>query len=166
MVLGRPGAGCSTLLKVLANQREDYHAVEGTIYYDAMTPHEIEKHYRGDVQYCPEDDRHFPMLTVRQTLTFSAKTRAPRQRVAGHDRPSFVGFITDITMTLFGLMRVANTPVGDQAIRGVSGGEKKRVSYEDPIFEAQLANYGTESPRVLIPEVCYIHGISKILALL
>ncbi len=103
---------------------------------------------------------------MRQTLTFSAKTRAPRQRVAGHDRPSFVGFITDITMTLFGLLRVANTPVGDQAIRGVSGGEKKRVSYEDPIFEAQLANYGTESPRVLIPEVCYIHGISKILALL
>ncbi|KAF8345691.1 pleiotropic drug resistance ABC transporter, partial [Amanita rubescens] len=149
LVLGRPGAGCSTLLKVLANQREDYHAVEGTVYYDAMTPHEIEKHYRGDVQYCPEDDRHFPMLTVRQTLAFSAKTRAPRQRVVGHDRRSFVGFITDITMTLFGLMRVSNTPVGDQAIRGVSGGEKKRVSIAESLNTRSLLHTWDNSTRGL-----------------
>jgi ATP-binding cassette subfamily G (WHITE) protein 2 (SNQ2) len=130
VVLGRPGAGCSTLLKVLANERDDYKAVEGTVYYDAMTPHEIERHYRGDVQYCPEDDRHFPMLSVRQTLSFAAKTRAPDQRVSlmGQDSRSFVQFVTDITMTIFGLMRVSSTPVGDQTIRGVSGGEKKRVS--------------------------------------
>lgn len=130
MVLGRPGAGCSTLLKVLANERDDYNAVEGTVYYDAMTPHEIERHYRGDVQYCPEDDRHFPMLTVGQTLSFAAKTRAPDQQVSlmGQDSRSFVQFVTDITMTIFGLMRVSSTPVGDQTIRGVSGGEKKRVS--------------------------------------
>ena len=128
MVLGRPGAGCSTLLKVLANERDDYYGVEGTVYYDAMTPHEIERHYRGDVQYCPEDDRHFPMLSVSQTLNFAAKTRAPDLRVMGQDRRSFVQFVTDITMTIFGLIRVSSTPVGDQTIRGVSGGEKKRVS--------------------------------------
>lgn len=129
MVLGRPGAGCSTFLKILANERDDYYSVGGTVYYDAMTPQEIERHYRGDVQYCPEDDRHFPMLTVRQTLNFAAKTRAPEQRVRmGQDSRSFVQFITDMTMTIFGLMRVSSTPVGDQTIRGVSGGEKKRVS--------------------------------------
>jgi ATP-binding cassette subfamily G (WHITE) protein 2 (SNQ2) len=36
--------------------------------------------------------------------------------------------MTDITETIFGLRLVKNTPVGDAAIRGVSGGEKKRVS--------------------------------------
>ena len=67
MVLGRPGSGCSTLLKTLANQRQEYHSVQGEVWYDSLTPEQIEKHYRGDVQYCP-DDVHFLALTTAQTL--------------------------------------------------------------------------------------------------
>lgn len=62
MVLGRPGSGCSTLLKTIANQRGEYHSVEGEVYYDSLSPEEVAKHYRGDVTYCPEDDgmlKHF-----------------------------------------------------------------------------------------------------------
>ncbi|KAK7683573.1 hypothetical protein QCA50_013411 [Cerrena zonata] len=65
LVLGRPGAGCTSLLKVLANQRDEYHEVKGEVNYDSFTPQEVNKHYRGDVQYCPEDDVHFPTLTGR-----------------------------------------------------------------------------------------------------
>ena len=54
VVLGRPGSGCSTLLKVLANHRAEYHAVEGHVDYDSFSPRAIEKHHRGDVQYSPE----------------------------------------------------------------------------------------------------------------
>jgi ATP-binding cassette subfamily G (WHITE) protein 2 (SNQ2) len=54
VVLGRPGSGCSTLLKILANQRAEYHAVEGHVDYDSFSPRAIEKHHRGDVQYSPE----------------------------------------------------------------------------------------------------------------
>lgn len=128
MVLGRPGSGCSTLLKVLANQRKEYHSVEGNLYYDSFTPQQIERHYRGDVQYCPEDDVHFPTLKVGETILFAAKTRTPHQRVSGQTRKQYTRFITDIAITIFGLKHVRNTPVGDASIRGVSGGEKKRVS--------------------------------------
>lgn len=68
LVLGRPGSGCTSLLKVLANQRSSFHAVEGELSYDGITPEYMAKHYRGDVGYSPEDDVHFPSLTVRQTL--------------------------------------------------------------------------------------------------
>ncbi|KAF5379148.1 hypothetical protein D9615_006042 [Tricholomella constricta] len=127
LVLGRPGSGCTTFLKTLANMRDEYHAVNGEVHYDSLSPSDIEKHYRGDVQYCPEDDVHFPTLTVEQTLEFAAKTRTPRSR-AGETRKAYNGLMTDILTTLFGLRHARKTPVGDAAVRGVSGGEKKRVS--------------------------------------
>ena len=128
VVLGRPGSGCSTFLKVLANQREEFYAVDGDVYYDSLTPRQVSQHYRGDVQYCPEDDIHFPTLTVGQTLHFAAKTRAPQSRIKNLSRSQYTRKITDIHSTIFGLNHVKDTPVGDASIRGISGGEKKRVS--------------------------------------
>ena len=128
VVLGRPGSGCSTLLKVIANQREEFHSVKGDVYYDSLTPSQIAKHYRGDVQYCPEDDTHFPTLTVGQTILFAAKCRAPQTRIPGISRDEYIRKIADMYLTIFGLNHVKDTPVGDASIRGVSGGEKKRVS--------------------------------------
>lgn len=127
MVLGRPGSGCTTLLKTLANSREEYHAVNGAIYYDSISSDDLKNHVRGDVQYCPEDDIHFPTLTVDQTLSFAAKTRAPRVRI-GHTRQEYTKLITDVLTTTFGLNHAKKTPIGNAAIHGISGGEKKRVS--------------------------------------
>ncbi|RDB26892.1 Brefeldin A resistance protein [Hypsizygus marmoreus] len=127
LVLGRPGSGCTTLLKTLANLREEFYAVEGEVHYDSISPEDLQNHFRGDVQYCPEDDVHFPTLTVDQTLKFATKTRTPRTR-AGETRADYVKLMTDILTTIFGLRHAKKTPVGDAAIRGVSGGEKKRVS--------------------------------------
>lgn len=132
MVLGRPGSGCSTLLKTLTNQRDEYHSVNGEVHYDSLSPDDIARHYRGDVQYSPEEDIHFPTLTVQQTLDFAAKTRAPEQRL-GHSRQAYTKLVTDLLATIFGLGHTRNTPVGDAAIRGVSGGEKKRVSISEAL---------------------------------
>ena len=53
VVLGRPGAGCSTLLKTLANQHETYRSVTGFMHYaNGISPHDLHKHFRGDVVYC------------------------------------------------------------------------------------------------------------------
>jgi len=68
LVLGKPGSGCTSFLKVLANQRETFHAVQGQVSYDGISPEYMVKHYRGDLGYSPEDDIHFPTLTVRETL--------------------------------------------------------------------------------------------------
>ncbi|KIY72686.1 pleiotropic drug resistance ABC transporter [Cylindrobasidium torrendii FP15055 ss-10] len=129
LVLGRPGSGCSTLLKTLTNQRGEYHAVHGNVRYDALSSAQVESHYRGDVQYSPEDDVLFPSLTVQNTVEFAAKTRAPRD--AGGIATStseYVKTVTDILITVFGLNHARDTPIGNASIRGVSGGEKKRVA--------------------------------------
>lgn len=132
VVLGSPGSGCSTLLKVLANQRDEYHAVEGEVHYDSLSPADVAAHYRGDIVYCPEDDVHFPTLTVGQTLNFAMKTRTPQSR-PNVSRPAFREFFRNVLQTVFGLSHVKDTPVGDAAIRGVSGGEKKRVSIAEAL---------------------------------
>lgn len=130
--MGRPGSGCSTLLKTLANQTQEYQSVLGSVHYDSLSPKEIEQSFRGDVQYCPEDDVHFPSLTVEDTLRFAAKTRAPQART-GETRTEYVNAITEMLMTIFGLKHARRTPVGDASIRGVSGGEKKRVSIAEAL---------------------------------
>lgn len=78
---------------------------------------------------------HFPTLTVDQTLRFAAKTRTPRQRLQNQTRDQFVSTTTDVLTAILGLQHAKKTPVGDVAIHGVSGGEKKRVS----IAEAMAA---------------------------
>ncbi|KZT66729.1 hypothetical protein DAEQUDRAFT_714433 [Daedalea quercina L-15889] len=130
LVLGSPGAGCSTLLKILANERKEFYQILGNVWYDDFTPQEIEKHYRGDLQYCPEDDVHFATLTVRQTLDFAAKTRTPHARL-DTTREQHREMMIDVLTTLFGLRHVKDTRVGNARIRGVSGGEKKRVSISE-----------------------------------
>ncbi|TFK52853.1 hypothetical protein OE88DRAFT_1627317 [Heliocybe sulcata] len=149
LVLGRPGSGCSTLLKTLANQRDEYHAVEGDVMYDTFTPSEVAKRYRGDVQYSPEDDIHFPTLTVEQTISFAAKTRTPRARIDGISRDQYVKHMVDMLTTIFGLRHVRNTLVGDASIRGVSGGEKKRVSIAEALATNSLFNSWDNSTRGL-----------------
>jgi ATP-binding cassette subfamily G (WHITE) protein 2 (SNQ2) len=132
VVLGMPGSGCSTLLKIIANLRDEYHAVEGDVYYDSISREDLRKYYRGDIQYCPEDDVHFPTLTVDQTLQFAAKTRTPHTRI-DHTRKEHTKRITDLLITIFGLGHARKTAVGDAAIRGVSGGERKRVSIAEAL---------------------------------
>ena len=149
VVLGRPGAGCSTLLKVLANQRGEYHSVSGTVHYDSLSPAELAAHFRGDVQYCPEDDVHFPTLSVEQTLAFAAKTRAPKGRFEGYSRQQYVKMMVDVLTTIFGLKHVKGTKVGDAWIRGVSGGQKKRVSLSEALATRSLVNCWDNSTRGL-----------------
>ncbi|KAG0701458.1 ABC-2 type transporter-domain-containing protein [Suillus ampliporus] len=133
LVLGRPGSGCSTLLKTLANQRGEYHAVEGQVLYDSFTPKEIHDSFRGDVTYCPEDDVHFPTLTVNQTLSFAVRNRTPATRLLGQTREDYVEDTTTMLMKVLGLYRSKDTLVGNAQIQGVSGGERKRVSIAETL---------------------------------
>ncbi|KAI0318679.1 pleiotropic drug resistance ABC transporter [Amylostereum chailletii] len=132
LVLGSPGSGCSTLLKVLANQRHEYHSVHGEVLYDSFSPADVEAHFRGDVIYSPEDDVHFPTLTVDQTLEFATATRAPHSRASE-------GTLSPSTLErVFGLLHVKDTIVGDASIRGISGGERKRVSISEALATRPL----------------------------
>ncbi|KAF9242291.1 ABC-2 type transporter-domain-containing protein [Melanogaster broomeanus] len=149
LVLGNPGSGCSTFLKTLANQRGEYHAVHGDVYYDSFTPKDIAERYRGDVVYCPEDDTHFPTLTVEQTLTFAAAMRTPQNQLANQSREDYAKMVAELLMRIFGLAHARHTVVGDASIRGLSGGEKKRLSIAETLSCRSRINAWDSSTRGL-----------------
>ena len=142
LVLGRPGSGCSTFLKVLGNQRFGYVDVSGHVTYGGTSAADMMKNYRGEVLYNPEDDLHYPTLTVRDTLTFALTTRTPdkRSRQPGESRLDYVREFLRVVAKLFWIEHTMTTKVGDAFIRGVSGGEKKRVS----IAEAMITKASTQ----------------------
>ncbi|KAJ5248930.1 ABC multidrug transporter atrF [Penicillium chermesinum] len=127
LVLGRPGAGCSTFLKAIANDRSSFAGVLGEVSYGGISAEEQNKHFRGEVNYNPEDDQHFPALTVWQTLKFSLMNKTRK-----HDRAS-IPIIIDALLKMFGIGHTRNTLVGNEYVRGVSGGERKRVSIAETL---------------------------------
>jgi ABC-type ATPase with predicted acetyltransferase domain len=51
LVLGRPGSGCTTFLKVIANQRFGYSSVTGDVMYGPFNAEAFAKRYRGEATY-------------------------------------------------------------------------------------------------------------------
>ena len=127
LVLGRPGSGCSTFLKAIANNRDGFAAVEGDVHYGGMSAAEQAKHFRGEVIYNPEDDQHLPNLNVWQTLKFSLMNKTKKNSTKD------IPIIIDSLLKMFGISHTKFTPVGNEFVRGVSGGERKRVSIAETL---------------------------------
>ncbi|SCU91632.1 LAMI_0E06656g1_1 [Lachancea mirantina] len=127
-VVGRPGAGCSTLLKCLSGETSELVEVRGDFSYDGLDQHEMMQNFKGYVIYCPELDFHFPKITVKETIDFALKCKTPRVRIDSMTRHQYVDSMRDLWCTVFGLRHTYATKVGNDFVRGVSGGERKRVS--------------------------------------
>lgn len=134
LVLGRPGAGCSSLLKTLGGTDLDlFTSTAGDIRYDGLPQKEMLKKFRSDLIYNPELDIHMPHLTVEQTLKFAIACKTPSMRINGITREEFIDAMKEILATVFGLRHAYHTKVGNDFVRGVSGGERKRVSIAEAL---------------------------------
>ena len=127
-VVGRPGAGCSTLLKCVSGETSELVEVTGDFSYDGLSQAEMMEKFKGYVIYCPELDFHFPKITVKETIDFALKCKTPRVRIDHLSRNQYVDNMRDLWCTVFGLRHTYATNVGNDVVRGVSGGERKRVS--------------------------------------
>ncbi|KAI0966753.1 ABC transporter PeaB1 [Xylaria arbuscula] len=122
LVIGKPGSGCTTFLKALSNMGDEYKSVTGGLTYGGRAAND------GDqdpvrLTFCAEEDSHLPTLTVAQTLRFAlTATWDPN---ASKDT---INATVKKLAECVGLGHVLNTKVGNAAIRGVSGGERRRVS--------------------------------------
>lgn len=135
LVLGKPGSGCTTFLKSIANQRWGYTAVTGDVLYGPFTAKEF-KQYRGEAVYNQEDDIHHATLTVEQTLGFAFDTKVSKKLPAGTTKRKFKEEVISMLLKMFNIEHTRKTVVGDALVRGVSGGERKRVS----IAEMMITN--------------------------
>jgi ATP-binding cassette, subfamily G (WHITE), member 2, SNQ2 len=128
LVLGKPGSGCTTFLKVISNQRFGYTSVDGEVMYGPFDAKNFAKKYRGEALYNQEDDVHHPSLTVGQTLGFALDTKTPAKRPIGMSKKEFKERVVALLLKMFNIEHTKDTVVGGPFMRGISGGERKRVS--------------------------------------
>lgn len=119
-VLGASGSGKSTLIDALAN-RIAKGSLKGSI---TLNGEVLESRLLKVISaYVMQDDLLFPMLTVEETLMFSAEFRLPRTLSKSKKKMRVQALIDQL-----GLRNAAKTIIGDEGHRGVSGGERRRVS--------------------------------------
>ncbi|KAF8364750.1 hypothetical protein HHK36_033276 [Tetracentron sinense] len=119
-VLGGSGSGKSTLIDALAN-RIAKGSLKGSI---TLNGEALESRLLKVISaYVMQDDLLFPMLTVEETLMFSAEFRLPRSLSKSKKKARVQALIDQL-----GLRNAAKTVIGDEGHRGVSGGERRRVS--------------------------------------
>ncbi|KAB8214102.1 ABC-2 type transporter-domain-containing protein [Aspergillus novoparasiticus] len=135
-VLGPPGSGCSTFLKTISGETHGFQVDPASyINYHGITSKQMSTNFRGEAIYTAEVDAHYPQLSVGDTLYFASLARAPRHLPGGISSQEYATHLRDVIMAMFGISHTINTRVGNDFVRGVSGGERKRVT----IAEAALS---------------------------
>uniref|UniRef100_A0A1D1ZEY9 ABC transporter G family member 5 n=1 Tax=Anthurium amnicola TaxID=1678845 RepID=A0A1D1ZEY9_9ARAE len=128
-IVGPSGAGKSTLLEILAGRLP---TPTPAVFVDQKPVDQ--GRFRKISGYVTQRDTLFPLLTVRETLHFSARLRLglPHAELAAR---------VETLLQELGLDHVAGVRIGDDKVRGVSGGERRRVSIGVDVIH---------DPRVLI----------------
>ncbi|KAI7747585.1 hypothetical protein M8C21_024084 [Ambrosia artemisiifolia] len=118
-VLGPSGSGKSTLLNAIAGRLPE-HYFTGKVLANGR---KMSKMVLKRTGFVTQDDVLYPHLTVRETLVFCALLRLPRS-LSRREKTE----VADSVIAELGLSKCENTIIGNTFIRGVSGGERKRVS--------------------------------------
>ncbi|GAB2293594.1 transcription factor [Dionaea muscipula] len=152
LLLGPPSSGKTTLLLALAGKLDKELKASGRITYNGHDMHEFVP--QRTAAYISQNDVHLGELTVRETLAYSARFQGVGNRYAmlaelsrrekeanikpDPDIDLFMkaaaaegqqeNVVTDYILKVLGLEICADTMVGDQMVRGISGGQKKRVT--------------------------------------
>ncbi|XP_044484909.1 ABC transporter G family member 36-like [Mangifera indica] len=152
LLLGPPSSGKTTLLLALAGKLDPSLKVGGEVTYNGYRMKEFVPQKTS--AYISQNDVHVGEMTVKETLDFSARCQgvgtryellnelARREKDAGIFPEAEVdlfmkatamkgvesSLITDYTLKILGLDICKDTIVGDEMQRGISGGQKKRVT--------------------------------------
>ncbi|XXQ34335.1 ABC transporter domain-containing protein [Plasmodiophora brassicae] len=127
-IMGGSGSGKTTLLNALAGRTKQRQfrigglsktEMSGRILFNGRSP----RYYSNAVAYVQQHDALLPYLTVRQTLRFAGQLRLPRTLSRAEKDTIVESVINEL-----GLKHCASTLVGNEWRKGISGGEKRRVS--------------------------------------
>ena len=120
-IIGSSGAGKTSLINILANQVKS-GKVRGQVTVNGE-PIDRVSNYRHIVSYVRQRDALLPFLTVGETLFYAGMLSLPRSMSTKEK----LRRISSVTREL-GLDKCIHTYVGNAIVRGVSGGERKRLS--------------------------------------
>ncbi|XP_058107851.1 ABC transporter G family member 23 [Magnolia sinica] len=147
-VVGPSGAGKSTLLRIISGRIKSAKFDPKSI---SLNDHPITSptQLRRICGFVTQEDNLLPLLTVKETLMFSARFRLKGMKAIEKEER------VDLLMQELGLVHVANSFIGDEETRGISGGERKRVSigvdviHDPPILLLDEPTSGLDSSSAL-----------------
>lgn len=119
-IMGPSGAGKSSLLDILA-RKPKRGIVSGDILVNNVFP--SKSRIKKITGFVDQDDTLMGTLTIRETLMYAATLRLPRSMPIQQKQKRVAQVIQEL-----GLERIADTVIGSPGQRGISGGEKRRVS--------------------------------------
>jgi len=119
-LMGPSGCGKTSLLSVLSQRVPSNSVVSGEVLINGQPTNKSMKRRMGFVF---QDDLLLHAMTVHETLLFSALLRLP-EKVSKQEKLDKV----DTIIEQLGLTKVKHSRIGREQQRGVSGGERKRVS--------------------------------------
>ncbi|GMF46872.1 unnamed protein product [Phytophthora fragariaefolia] len=151
LVVGQPGSGKSSLLKMLGARFPTGKRVHmsGDVTYNGTPQSELRSRLPQFVSLVNRQDKHFPTLTVQETLEFANgctggkmsrnegklyTSGTPEENQAAADLLRAYEHHPDVVIRQLGLENCKETIVGDAMLRGVSGGERKRVTTGEMSF--------------------------------
>ncbi len=122
-VMGASGSGKTTLLNLLAGRITTTKGAQasGTVHVNGE-PRDYSK-FKQIAAYVLQDDDMFSELTVQEQISYAATLRLPRDMTPESKNARVKRVIDEL-----GLAKVRDTRIGGALARGVSGGERKRVS--------------------------------------
>ncbi|KAD0020788.1 hypothetical protein E3N88_44914 [Mikania micrantha] len=124
-LMGPSGCGKTTLLGLLGGRLSD-HTIGGSITYNDQP---YSKSLKSRIGFVTQDDVLFPHLTVKETITYAALLKLPKTLTKQAKQKQAQDVIREL-----GLERCQDTMIGNSFVRGVSGGERKRVSIGNEII--------------------------------
>jgi ABC-type multidrug transport system ATPase subunit len=138
LVLAPPGHGKSIFMKMLAGRLNEDKNCSGTIKWNGKTSAELSSEGMNLSKLCAfvdQGDIHMSLLTVRETFLFVQQNSIadinllndPEIKLLHEQR-------VDLMIELLGLQECQHTIVGNQMLRGVSGGQKKRVTLGETLL--------------------------------
>uniref|UniRef100_H3GUB1 ABC transporter domain-containing protein n=2 Tax=Phytophthora TaxID=4783 RepID=H3GUB1_PHYRM len=137
LILANPGAGKSTFLKALAGKLQDNASTKigGEILYSGLKGEDID--LIKLVGLVDQTDNHIPTLTVRETFKFADMCVNGRPEDQPEEMRDIAALRTELFLQILGLESCADTVVGNALLRGVSGGERKRVTVGEVLVGGQ-----------------------------
>ena len=126
VIMGPSGSGKTSLLNLMARRLHNSIATEyeapGQMYFNGAIP--SEKVIRSICSYvCQDDDALLPYLTVRENLHFAAGLRLPAYLSKDQKQQR-----AESVLLKMGLRDCADNLIGSEVVKGISGGEKRRVT--------------------------------------
>ncbi|GAV74687.1 ABC_tran domain-containing protein/ABC2_membrane domain-containing protein [Cephalotus follicularis] len=128
-IMGLSGSGKSTLLDALAGRLSPNVEMTGKVLINGRKRSTNIK----EISYVTQEDSFLGIFTVRETLTYSAHLRLPTKMTKEETKN-----LVEDTIVEMGLQGCADTKIGTWKLRGISSGEKKRLSISIEILTNPL----------------------------